>query len=166
MVGHGMGNGCGTLMPGPATNGARAYKRLVETSSQQVAKAGALALAKGVRARLKRDAGGNNSLSGVPAGKLTVKVGTVRGNVVARVAVEAGPRKALGIWSWLESGTRRHEVGVRGKRKGQRMRMPDGRWATGPFTAGGSRPKRTWSRGVEESVEDCNAAQERAWASL
>lgn len=80
------------------------------------------------------------------------------GKAGAKVSVTSAPTpagtivKMTGPAHFIERDTSRHMVGTGalGDNFGMAMHMPDGRWATGPFMAGGSQGRHPFERGVDE----------------
>lgn len=104
----------------------------------------------------RADTGGDLKLSHVWWMNFTLDVSvTVSGSEESSTALLAPePLRGGGaIWSWLENGTRAHEIGV--SKKGRRKHLLiNGNWVTGPIRVRGMRAKRTWSKGIEQGTPD------------
>lgn len=98
-------------------------RKLIEESAKTLTKA--------TKKTLARDTGGDSSLSGAPA-KLKVR-SKVEGDSVVTATIEAGPKKSMAMWSWLEYGTNPHVI-----RKGQTIYSP---------------AKRTWTKAVDPEIK-------------
>lgn len=75
-------------------------------------------VAAAVRPRLAADTGGDNRLSGVPTARLAVVTSVIEGHAYTEAFAAAGPKRARGVWDWLNAGTRPHggHPGTRAKR--------------------------------------------------
>lgn len=115
---------------GGAGTALRAVAKKAKSFPRQFVDEAASDMRKAAMSSLKADTG-DGGLSGAGNVKLKV-VRKVKGQEFLVIGeVRAGSPRAL--WFWLEEGTKPHRIG--------RRRHP------------GTRPKRTWSRGVEPSVD-------------
>lgn len=96
--------------------------------------------------RLRHDAGGDFSLSGVRRKKMGVTARYEGGSSLASVTLTAS-KGGVAQYNWLESGTNSHMVG-----RGAKDMRVSGQWRTGPWRVNGMRAKRTWSEPVEDTT--------------
>lgn len=91
-------------------------------------------------------------LRGVGKAGATVGVQTQGGR--ASSGAEGAIVRMTGPAQFIERDTPKHLVGTEGNGDdfGSHMAMPDGRWATGPFMAGGSTGRHPFQRGVESAT--------------
>lgn len=111
-----------------------------------VEKAGQVAVGEAIVGAVSANMGGKSIvLSGV--GKHGAKVAVKAVHIGAETIV-----RMTGPAHFVERDTNPHPVGTGAvsEAQGHRMHMPDGRWATGPFIAGGSQGKHVFARGVDE----------------
>lgn len=144
---------------------AKSYRSLPE----QMVRAGAAEMSDAILTNLKQDTG-DQRMSGAGrrrrSQKMAVTTKISPGTRIATAAVAASPRSLRGMWSILESGTAERIVGEL-KRKtvgpgGKHMNSGAG-WHTGPWSAGRSPAKRTFSEGVRLGTRDAERAMTRLW---
>lgn len=111
--------------------------------------------------------GGDLRLSGVSWMRFTLDVSVTVNKAGNDSSALLAPAPAFGgpsIWSWIEFGTRGHDIGTGSSRRWptrrQRLRI-GGNWVTGPVTVRGMRAKRAWSRGVEAGFTNAIKEAER-----
>lgn len=146
---------------------AKSYRSLPE----QMVRAGAAEMAKAILTNLRADTGGDQRMSGFtrrpgahPKMAVTTKVSP--GTRLATATIEASPRKLRGMWSILESGTAERIVGQLTRKTigpgGKHMKIGSA-WHTGPWSAGHSPAKRTFSEGVRVGTRDAERAMTTLW---
>lgn len=151
----------------PTVNGLGAAGSLLDRQLDQLADTakrmqtrGEQAAARAMQAAVAANLGGNPIVMrgvGKFGARVGVRVSTLGGQMSGPGFIAAGGSTVVvrmtGPAHLLERDTNRHPVGTGalGDAHGHRMRMPDGRWVTGPFTAGGSEGKYPFRRGVEEA---------------
>jgi hypothetical protein len=148
----------------------RALARKVATLPEQIVRAGAVEMQKAIIASVRIDTG-DQTLSGFSKRRRTKLSATVKvsvGRSFATATVAASPRRGGGQWTLLEYGTDERVVGEL-KRKdksvgpgGKHMNSGQG-WRTGPWSAGRSPEKRTFSQGVQKGTPAAERAMAREW---
>jgi hypothetical protein len=152
---------------------AKRYRNLPE----QMVRAGAAEMQKAVTIRLKRDTGGDQRMSGFTRrpgrhARMTVTAKISPGTRIATATIEASPRKFRGMWAILEGGTAERIVGqLKRKNKavgpgGKHMNSAAGDaegWKTGPWSAGHSPAKHTFTYGVHDGATDAQRAMDDVW---
>lgn len=127
-------------MPGPATTWLRQTSKRVKDSPNPIAAAVAKVVATEVRTQLKMDG------ARLAGRRLSVSV-KVLGNAAV---ISAAPRKSIGAWTILDSGTKAHNIAAKRTRESRAMSI-GGAWRTGPWRVSGVAGKHTWSKGVDRA---------------
>ena len=139
-------------------------RRIRRTPIAIVTEAGKVARREFLR-QAQRDAGSDLRLRNLPGVKLGVKADPIKRGDGAENILTPNPPRARAPWSWLEKGTKPHDVprklrrfsgndrfDKRGRLAGKRARMQvNGKWASGPWSVRGVTPKRTWTRGKDDA---------------
>jgi hypothetical protein len=155
-------------MAGAAAN-YRALARRVATLPERVVRAGAEAMNRQIIAELKADTGGDQALSGMGKGRRGRKTKlatttTVTGGVrIATAIIKASPRRARGQWAIIEEGTGERISGRKRGGGGLHMHIPGEGWFTGPWSAGRSPAKHTFTDGVRRGVAPAERAMAEAF---
>ena len=146
----------------------RALAKRVATLPERVVRAGAEEMNRAIIAELRADTGGDQALSGMSKGrrgrrtKLATTTTVTSGISIASAIIKASPRRARGIWAIIDEGTDERIVGRRRGGGGKHMHIPGEGWRTGPWSAGRSPAKHTWSDGVRRGT----GPAERAMAAV
>jgi hypothetical protein len=149
----------------------RALAKRYRSLPEEMVRAGAAEMSQAILTNLKADTGGDQRLSGFtrrpgahPKMAVTTKISP--GTRISTATIEASPRRFRGMWSILESGTAERIVGQLTRKTtgpgGKHMKVGSD-WHTGPWSAGSSPAKRTFSEGVLLGGRDADRAMTRVW---
>ena len=134
----------------------RAAAARVASAPERMVDAGAAVLVEAIDRRVRGDTGGDARMSGRPKKRIAVRVRYGRGQSIATAVLTPSPGAP---WTWLEKGTRPHTVGARRDgRGGLHLHVPGAGWKTGPITVSGAPPKRTWTRGNADGLDEARRA--------
>jgi hypothetical protein len=146
-------------MAGRASKAARRLAVDLRNAPAQLLAVAAGAVQQGIETQLQRDIGGDQALSGMKNSRLIVKVDE-RGDSTTISA--AG---SLGAWGIIEGGSKAHDVKARKGRRSRALKVA-GDWRTGPVHVRGSRPKHTFTRGVEAGTSRAVDLMAAEWARI
>jgi len=135
---------------------AQRYRHLPEV----VVRAGAAEIQRSLLVRLDRDTGGDRVLSGASKRRRTrlgVTLQVISSSASADAEVKPS-RRGASQWSWLEYGTGVRVVGE----DGEHVKIGD-KWFTGPWSAGRSPAKHTFTEGCAAGIHDAEKAMAAAF---
>jgi hypothetical protein len=151
----------------------RALARRMRSLPEQMVRAGAVEMQRGITAELKSDTGGDQALSGFGKSrrgrraKMATTVTVTGGTALATATVKASG--ARGMWTIIEEGTGERVVGRLTRKTsgpgGKHMTI-GGQWRTGPWSAGRSPAKHTFTDGVERGTAPAERAMTEAWEQV
>jgi hypothetical protein len=142
----------------------RALARRVATLPERVVRAGAEAMNREIIAELKADTGGDQALSGFGRSrrgrktKLATTTTISGGRALASAVIKASPKRARGMWTIIEEGTGERISGRKRGGGGLHMEIPGEGWRTGPWSAGRSPAKHTFTDGVRRGTRPAEQA--------
>lgn len=138
-------------MAGSASSTLRDVSRRLKSAPDTIVGAAAKVYADAVKAQLRSD---GQRIAGV---RLSVKVERL-GSIAT---VSAAPRRGIGAWTILDSGTRAHAIRARRSRSSDAMNVPGVGWRTGPWRVRGVRGHNTWSKAMSRArAEALDAAHD------
>jgi hypothetical protein len=147
----------------------RALAKRYRSLPEEIVRAGAAEMSKAILTNLRQDVGADQLMSGFAKRrrtKMNVAVKVSPGRSFATATVVAGPSRARSGWAILETGTGERFVGdLKFKTSGpggKHMKLGT-RWLTGPWSAGSSPAKHTFTEGVSEGIPATERAMARMW---